>query len=61
MKFALARNAGGALKKLKGLAVSQSHCTPAEDADLVVRSADFHRFAFGVHSEGVVDVVDAIL
>jgi hypothetical protein len=44
-----------------GLAVSQSHCAPTEDTDLVVRSADFHRFALGVHSEGVVDVVDTIL
>ena len=51
----------GAPKNEMGLAVSQSHCAPAEDTDLVVRSADFHRFTLGIHSERMVDVVDAIL
>ena len=50
---------GRAAEKM-GSAVSQAHCPPAEDTDLIVRSTDFHCFTLGAHSETMVDVVDAI-
>ena len=44
----------------KGLAVSQAHCPPAEDTNLIVLSANRYRLSLGVHSVTVVNVVDAI-
>ena len=43
-----------------GLAVSQAHRPPAQNADLIVCLADFHRFSFSAYSERMVNVVNAV-
>ena len=44
-----------------GLAISQTHCPPTENGNLIVFFADCDGFALSVHAEAVVDVVGAIL
>ena len=62
LKLAPGRTVGGAAENNKmGLAVSQAHCPPAEDAYLVVCSTDGHCFSLGIYTEGVVYIVDTIL
>ena len=42
-----------------GLAVSQPHCPPAEDRNLIAGSANFHGLSLRAHSVALVNVVDA--